>query len=1036
MSYSSNSFSFSKGVNTSLKRPSLPPMVPHFSGRKRECDEIISQVTSKSTRIVSVWGSPGFGKTSVAIAVGHHLQSLGLPVCFLSLRGLKSKSDLTLKFLGLLRQFLPFSNDQPSQQLSLDDELCQMFCGISDSLVCILDNADDLLESGAPNVKDEVIDLLEEILRSNEKVTFLVTSRESFEFMDVRFEGHQTSRIRQLEAHFSQELVQTLLPMAGIADCKKISQLCGDIPLAIKLLCSSISEDNPIPLSQVLKDYLETSDEIVQMLDNPDYPSSLRLQVLFDTSFQRLSEEERKALVSLTILPENFDMKIATAVLGVENTAKANKILQRLRRKSLLDLASKTGSFSIHKLLHSFSRKKGEQEMKDTILSAKSRFCAYYIALFKSLNEKYLAGHSMSAFTEFYDAKPSIIQSLVESCSDPNVAEEAFEVLATAEHFLDLLLWREGHTFVKMYDSALEESCKQGRNWSYRKLIVSKAFSEITWGRDGKTLKLLDEAKKCQGEPLSVSVSNDEQGKLLCYLGMYQLVVNEVEKGIQCLHEALALMGNIPALAIPKLITYQILAVYYQCKSNPVSATYFQRKALQECPAECPHFAVIPSVSSKPKDQEKEASSEGHSNQPLEFQVLYYASKAITHFSDLDTQHFFGNVALKILDSGIASFKTSLGLFSFHRIIVKMLEELTKYEEAVKFAESVIMSHQTALEEREKNDSSSSKENKQAQSVTSSEFHEEALIKSYLDLGQIHYGKGNYSAALQSNQLAVDLALAVFGQEHSATASSYYLLGWTQYQLGDYTSSLEHAQLALKISRKKFGEDHSMTAYSYRSVGFTQHELGDYYAALQSKQRELNIRLKLFGEEDPLTADSYRSVGFTQDEIGDYNSALQSKQHELAIRLKVFGKEHPKTAESYRSIGFTQHQLGEYKSALQSKQRELCIRLKVFGEEHPKTAESYHSIGVTQRKLGDYHSSCQSYQHALDVRQKLFGEENSQTADSHHELGVTQHQLGDYASACQSFQHAFNIRLKLFGEDHAETSKSYQLLRVTEKATP
>lgn len=608
-------------------------MVSHFTGRKSECDEIICQVTSKSTRIVSVWGSPGFGKTSVAIAVGHHLQSLELPVCFLSLRGLKSKSDLTSKFLGLLRKFLPFSNDEPSQQLSLDDELCRIFSRISDSLVCILDNADDLLESGVPNVTNEVIDLLEEILRSNEKVTFLVTSREAFEFMNVRFEGHQTSRIRQLDAHFSQELVQTLLPIAGISDCKKITQVCGDVPLAIKLLCSSISEDNPTQLSQVLEAYLAASDDFVQMLDNPDYPSNLRLQVLFGTSFQRLSEEERKALVSLTILPDNFDLEVAAAVLGMANTAKANKILQRLRRKSLLDLSSKTGSFSIHKLLQSFSREKGEQEMKETILSTKSRFCAYYITLFKSLNEKYLAGHSMSAFTEFYDVKPSIIQSLIEGCSDPNVADDAFEVLAKAEHFLDLLLWREGNTFVKMYDSALEESCKQGRNRSYRKLLVSKAFSEITWGRDGKTLQLLDEAKKCQA--LSFSVPNDEQGKLLCYLGMYQLVVNEVEKGIQCLHEALSLMGNLPALAIPKLITY------------PASATYFQRKALQECPAEFPHFAVIPSVSSEPKDQEKETSPEDHSNQPLEFQVLYYASQATTHFSDLDTQHFLETLLLK-----------------------------------------------------------------------------------------------------------------------------------------------------------------------------------------------------------------------------------------------------------------------------------------------------------------------------------------------------------------------------------------------------
>ena len=1062
-------------MNPSLKGPSLPPMVPHFTGRKRECDDIISQVTSESTRIVSVWGSPGFGKTSVAVAVGHHLQSTGFPVCFLSLRGLKSKSDLTSKFLGVLRQLLPFSNDQPSQQLSLDDELCQIVSKISDSLVCILDNADDLLETGAPNVKDEVIDLLEEILRSNDKVTLLVTSRESFEFMNMRFDGHQTCRIRQLDGHFSQELVHKLLPAAGSSDCKTITKICGDVPLAIKLLCSSISEDNPIQLSHVLEDYLEASDDVVQMLDNPDYPSNQRLQVLFGTSFQRLSEEEKKALVSLTILPENFDLEVAAAVLGIANTTKANKILKRLRRKSLLDLASKTGSFSIHKLLHSFSREKGEQEMKETIISAKARFRAHYIALFKTLNETFLAGHSMSAFTEFYDVKPSIIQSLIEGCSDANVADDAFEVLATAEHFLDLLLWREGNTFNKIYDSALEESCKQGRNSSYRKLLVSKAFAEITWGKDGKTLQLLDEAKECQALPFSVP--NDEQGKLLCYLGTYQLVVDEVESGIQCLHEALSLMGNIPALAIPKLITYQILAVYYHCRSNPASASYFQRKAIQECPAGSPHFVVIPSVSSEPKNQEKEAARGDHSNQPLLFQVLYCVSKAAAHFSDLDTQHFFGNVALKILDSCIASFETSLGLFSFRRIVVFMLRDLAKYEEAVKVAESVITSHQTALEECKNNDSSFSKENKQAQSVTSSELHEKALVKCYLDLGEIHYSKGNYLAALQSQQLAVDLALAVFGQEHSLTASCYYVLGWTQFQLGDYTSSLQYAQLALKIRRKQLGEDHSLTAYSYRSVGFAQHELGDYHSALQSKQRGLNIRLKLFGEEDPRTADSYRSVGFTQDEIGDYNSALQSKQHELAIRLKVFGEEHPKTAESYRSMGYTQHQLGDYHSALQSKQRELCIRLKVHGEEHSKTADSYHSVGVTQRELGDYHSACQSYQHALNVRLKLFGEENSQTAesyhelgvtqrqlgqctpaiqsmqhalnirlkildeehsktaDSYHELGVTQHQLGDDASACQSFQHAFNIRLKLFGEDHAETSKSYHLLGVTQKAT-
>lgn len=41
---------------------SLAPMVPGFIGRKGECEKIIQHVTSESTGLVSIWGSPGIGK--------------------------------------------------------------------------------------------------------------------------------------------------------------------------------------------------------------------------------------------------------------------------------------------------------------------------------------------------------------------------------------------------------------------------------------------------------------------------------------------------------------------------------------------------------------------------------------------------------------------------------------------------------------------------------------------------------------------------------------------------------------------------------------------------------------------------------------------------------------------------------------------------------------------------------------------------------------------------------------------------------------
>ena len=147
----------------------LPPLVPNFTGRQSECEEIVGHVTSQFTRIVSVSGPRGFGKTTVTTKVGHILESHGLPVYWITLRGLQSKTDLTSKLLSFVRQTL--SHHQISnQRLSLNDELCQLFDEISECCVFILDDADDLLESGLPNVKEEVIGLLEEILRRNEKV--------------------------------------------------------------------------------------------------------------------------------------------------------------------------------------------------------------------------------------------------------------------------------------------------------------------------------------------------------------------------------------------------------------------------------------------------------------------------------------------------------------------------------------------------------------------------------------------------------------------------------------------------------------------------------------------------------------------------------------------------------------------------------------------------------------------------------------------------------------------------------------------------
>ncbi|XP_078370488.1 uncharacterized protein LOC144654274 isoform X2 [Oculina patagonica] len=1012
------------GSKTFLPRSNLPPKVPHFTGRETECDEIVGHMTSESTRLVSVWGSPGFGKTSIAIAVGHHLEALNLPVYFLSLRGLKSKSDLTSKFLSLFRQPGTF---ETNKNLPNDDELCLVFDRLLDRCVIILDNADDLFECGEPNVKEEVINLIGDLLIRSDKVNFLLTTRESLSFLKLHLQGHMAVRIRQLDHLSSQALARELLPEASTSDLTKVSQICGQVPLAIKVLCSSISEDFA-RCSQYLDEFMECSDNIVEMLDDPDYPRNLRLKTLFNSSFQRLSTKEQESLVALCILPAQFDLKIAAAVLGITRTTEAEKVLRRLQRKSLIDCCTNSDKFSMHKLIHSFAKEKGETDMRGTVLISKSRYHAFYIDQFEKLNENFLTGCSMSAFIEFYEHEKDIYQSLIDGCLDSKTADRTFDVLTKGELFLASLYWSEGAKFFEIFNSAIVEAKQLGKNLFYRRLLNSRAFGEVPWGNRGNAKKLLSESKELQ-----VPTSSDcdgEKGKHLCYFGIYQLVVGKTEDGVKVLQNALSYLNTSPEHTILKLIIFQIFAFYYQFKNDTVSSSEFYMKALKECTdAGNTCLLVIPMITTSETQKygvqstlPKNANPLLH--QPLQIEVIFILSKAVKTFFTTDTKHFFSNLLLRILYHSELKLQTNkLGWFNFYRNAVGLLESFSEAD-AMTITKERISFHQKALQQSMQD----GKEN----IVGKPEQHEEALAQNCFDLGVIQHNRGNYPEALELKKRALDIRRKVFGEEHPETAVSYHSVGVTQHSLGDYISALESVKRALDIRRKVFGEEHSETADSYHSVGITQHSLGDYTSALESVKRALDIRRKVFGEEHPQTANSYHTVGATQHSLGDYTSALESVKRALDIRRKVFGEEHSETADSYHSVGVTQHSLGDYTSALESVKRALDIRRKVFGEEHSETADSYNSVGVTQHSLGDYTSALVSKKRALNIRRKLFGEEHSETADSYNSVGITQHSLGDYTSALVSKKRALDIRRKLFGEEHSETADSYHEVGITQ----
>ena len=897
-------------MKPSLPKSCLDPMVPYFTGRQKECKEIVGLVTSGSTRIVSIWGSPGFGKTSVAIAVGHHLHSQGMPVYYLSLQGLQSKSDLTSKLLSLFRQ--PVAKDEQNQQrLSIDDELCYLLSGMSDHFTIILDNADELLCDGA-NME---VNFLKDILRRTKKVTLIITTRKSLEFINMRFPGYQAVRISPLDESSSQKMVQQILPKATDSDCRRTAQICGHVPLAIRILCGLISEDDVEP-SQSLSDFLNAleSKNILDMLDNPDYSSDLRLKLLFNSSFQRLPAQEKEALVSLSVLPEMFDVTVAAAVLGISETSQAKKVLFYLRRKSFLESSTKHGSFSMHQLIRSFANQREEHEMKEAILRARARLCAFYVSRFEKLNEKFLTGDSMLAFIDFYEDEQSITQSLKEGCSDSKTANRVFEVLVKAELFLYSVYWREESSFNKIYDSALEMALKLEENVFHRQLLVSKALYQVTWGK-GNTIQLLSEAMDEEAASWSL-VSNDDKGKRLCYSGIHQLVKGQREAGVQSLKEAVSFLSGKPEQRILRIIAFQIIATY-PGMSEFVSNTFQERQS-----PETRQLLLIPAMESAGKKIEEKRMTQ----QPLKLEIISLMIDAAKHLIGTETKRCIIDAAKQMTKgNGKSPVQSSLGSFIFQSNVKITLEyAMRQDEDACEIPKGRITScHETAVNLH-----------KRAKTAPA----QQACARSKLIRPR----------SKQSFHAPSRLRRPVTAAQLSTLPHRHHTFGNTQQQRDSYLISTPQAgQQAHDLEN---GEEHSNTADSYQLLGDAQHEQGDFSAALQSKQRALNIKLQLFGEHHSSTADSYHSLGDTQHAQGDFTSAIQSTQRALDIRHKLFGEEHSTTAESYHSLGITQQKTGDFASALHSAQCALDIRRKLFGEEHSSTAESYHLLGITQQK--------------------------------------------------------------------------------------
>jgi DNA-binding SARP family transcriptional activator len=303
----------------------LPPDVPEFSGRAAEIRMLRRRLVPEqghgtATPIVNITGSPGSGKTVLAIHAAHRLKER-FPggQLFAQLHGSEPVPADPFEVLGGFLNSVGMSVAQVPTELEERSSLFRSWCAERNVLI-VLDNAASS-EQIAP------------LIPGSKHCAVIVTSRVH------ALTGTQTMRLGPMSTEECLELLASVVGVHRVeaerAAAEEIIGLCGCMPIAVRAAAARLAASPTWPLSKLVRRLAEPGSRL-QELSLGD----LDVRSCYDQAYQRLGLADKSVfrLLGSLQLPQ-FGARHASELLGYGGKD-VETLLDRLVDCDLLTVAS------------------------------------------------------------------------------------------------------------------------------------------------------------------------------------------------------------------------------------------------------------------------------------------------------------------------------------------------------------------------------------------------------------------------------------------------------------------------------------------------------------------------------------------------------------------------------------------------------------------------------------------------------------------------------------------------------------------------
>ena len=346
----------------------FPDIQEPMFGRSQELQEVVEIIEGGTFPVVLITGGPGFGKTTLAIAVAHELVKSDdmRKVLFCRLLSKKTFNEVAIEMIHSCGKSYAQPPEYPDQWLKDWSRQIQM------QVTFVLDNADDILES---KQRSSFLDILREMTQlSEKKLTFVITSREQFKVRDLLFKEVVLSSLST--DHAKEVLISRVSDKEigeNLSKTEEIVKLCGRVPLALCIVGSLLSDYTEERLVNDLEK------EPMKLLDD----GNESIERVIKTSFDLLSKDKQDSLVLMSVFPGSFDSDAAVAVISracSESGTLPVYVLRCLKNSSLVEQPSPR-RYQLHPLIRAFGKKIGQANDPQIFVGVEKQACAHFISL-------------------------------------------------------------------------------------------------------------------------------------------------------------------------------------------------------------------------------------------------------------------------------------------------------------------------------------------------------------------------------------------------------------------------------------------------------------------------------------------------------------------------------------------------------------------------------------------------------------------------------------------------------------------------------